>query len=244
MKSNIHLGARDCGAAAFRNQRPEELRNFSSLGDVTLAYGGLIYSARKGIAHEKEKYDKAGIASGSAAGGYSRFGRFASDPNLKERYLHVRVNNPTTHELVRVNVPLSLAEKVIPAVNHGKLRDGKVQIGGLPVKDVDLKAILGALKSAPEGEFVTVQEPDSDVHVAKEHGHLIVHVVDKKSNEKVDVSIPWDVAEALASDTTEGQLNVEAAIRALENAADVTLVTVTSHDENVRVWVDSSNTGE
>ena len=161
-----------------------------------------------------------------------------------ERYLHVRVTNPTTHELVRVNVPLSLAEKIIPAINHGQLRDGKVQFGGFSADNVNLKAILEALKTAPEGEFVTVQQNDSDVHVAKEHGQLVVHVIDKQSKEKVDVTIPWDVAQALISDTTENQLNVEAAIRALQNAGDLTLVSVVGHDESVRVWIDSRSTDE
>ena len=161
-----------------------------------------------------------------------------------ERYLHVRVINPTTHELVRVNVPLSLAEKIIPAINHGQLRDGKLQFGGFSADNVNLKAILEALKTAPEGEFVTVQQNDSDVHVAKEHGQLVVHVTDKQSKEKVDVTIPWDVAQALISDTTENQLNVEAAIRALQNAGDLTLVSVVGHDESVRVWIDSRSTDE
>jgi ribonuclease HI len=161
-----------------------------------------------------------------------------------ERYLHVRVTNPTTHELVRVNVPLSLAEKIIPAINHGQLRDGKVQFGGFSADNVNLKAILEALKTAPEGEFVTVQQNDSDVHVAKEHGQLVVHVIDKQSKEKVDVTIPWDVVQALISDTSENQLNVEAAIRALQNAGDLTLVSVVGHDESVRVWIDSRSTDE
>jgi Zn-dependent alcohol dehydrogenase len=107
---------------------------------------------------------------------------------------------------------------------------------------VNVKAILEALKTAPEGEFVTVQQNDSDVHVAKEHGQLVVHVIDKGSKEKVDVTIPWDVAQALISDTSENQLNVEAAIRALQNVGDVTLVSVAGHDESVRVWIDSIST--
>jgi ribonuclease HI len=166
---------------------------------------------------------------------------FAASP---ERYLHVRVINPTTHELVRVNVPLSLAEKIIPAINNGDLRDGKVHVGGLDANNVNVRAILEALKTAPEGEFVTVQQNDSDVHVAKEHGQLVVHVIDKNSKEKVDVTIPWVVAEALISDTTENQLNIEAAIRALQNAGDLTLVSVVSKDESVRVWIDSRSTDE
>ena len=163
---------------------------------------------------------------------------WASSP---ERYLHVRVMNPGTHELVRVNVPLSLAEKLIPAINHGQLRDGKVQIGGFRANDVNVRAILDALKTAPEGEFVTVQDNDNDVHVAKEHGHLIVHVKDKNRKENVDVTMPWNVAQALISDTSDDQLNLEAAIKALENAGDLTLVTVTGSDESVRIWIDSNS---
>lgn len=160
------------------------------------------------------------------------------------RYLHVRVNNPTTHETVRVNVPLTLAEKVIPAINNGQLRNGKVQCGGFTANNVNVRAILDALKTAPEGEFVTVQETGNDVHVAKEHGQLVVHVVDKNGGENVDVTVPWEVAEALISDTAENQLNVEAAVKALENVGDVTLVKVISKDETVRVWIDSKNTDE
>jgi ribonuclease HI len=164
------------------------------------------------------------------------------------RYLHVRVTNPNTHELVRVNVPLMLAEKVIPAINHGQLRDGKVRICNFTADKVNVRAILDALKTAPEGEFVTVQNsgPDSNdaVRVAKEHGQLVVHVTDKNSKENVDVTVPWDVVQALVSDTTENQLNVEAAIKALEGIGDTTLVRVSGHDENVRVWVDSRNTDE
>jgi ribonuclease HI len=162
----------------------------------------------------------------------------------QERYLHVRVSNPTTHELVRVNLPLSLAEKVIPAIHNEQLKNGKVQIGEFKANDVDVRAILEALKTAPEGEFVTVQQTDNDVRVAKEHGQLVVHVTDKHDKEKVDVTIPWEVAQALISETTDNQLNISAAIKALENIGDATLVTVVSNEESVRIWIDSSNTTE
>jgi ribonuclease HI len=158
------------------------------------------------------------------------------------RYLHVKVTNPTSHELVRVNVPLILAEKIIPAINHGELRDGKVHIGHMNADEVNVRAILDALKTAPEGEFVTVQNLSDDVRVAKEHGQVVVHVIDKDSKENVDVTVPWDVVEALVSNTADDQLNVEAAIKALQNVGDTTLVRVSGSDENVRVWIDSRNT--
>jgi len=157
------------------------------------------------------------------------------------RYLHVRVSNPANHELVRVNVPLELAEKVIPAINEGKLRDGKVSLGDFSANNLNLRAILDALKTAPEGEFVTVQDSGDNVRVAKERGQLVVHVKDKDGRENVDVTIPWDVVEALVSDTDPNQLNVQAGIKALENSGDTILVRVSDHEEQVRVWVDSRN---
>jgi ribonuclease HI len=71
-----------------------------------------------------------------------------------------------------------------------------------------------------------------------------VHVIDRNSKEKVDLTVPWDVAQALITDTTENQLNIEAGIKALETVGDTTLVSVSGDDENVRIWVDSRSTDE
>lgn len=161
-----------------------------------------------------------------------------------ERYLHVKVDGVNTKELVRVNVPLSLIQKIIPAINEHQFHNGRIEVGDFHSNDVDLRAILDAVKSAPDGEFVTVQKRDCNVRVAKENGQLIVHVVDKENGEKADVRIPWDVAQALGSSTNDRQLNVEAAIQALERAGDTTLVTVTDNEETVRVWIDSRNTSD
>ena len=160
-----------------------------------------------------------------------------------ERYLHVRVDDATSGQKVRVNIPLSFAAQVIPAIDHGRLRDGKVEIGNFDANGVNVKQILDALKTAPDGEFVTVQEPGQNVRVAKKNGVLIVHVRDTKGEKQnVDVTVPWAVAEALASNSTQNELNVEAAIQALERAGDMTLVTVTGDRQHVRVWIDSNST--
>ena len=73
---------------------------------------------------------------------------------------------------------------------------------------------------------------------------MMVHVVDRNGNQNVDVTIPWDVAQALISETAEEQLNIEAAVKALEHVGDMTLVKVNDHEESVRVWVDSRSTDE
>lgn len=164
-----------------------------------------------------------------------------------ERYLHVRVNDAHSGEKVSVNVPLSLALAVIPAVNHGQLRDGKVRIGHFEANGVNVRQILQALKNAPDGEFVTVQGPRQDVRVAKRNGTLLVHVNDHKRDrqERVEVTVPWAVAEALTTGVQDDQeLNVEAAVQALSQAGNMTLVTVTGDRQTVRVWIDSSGASE
>jgi hypothetical protein len=101
-----------------------------------------------------------------------------------DRWLHVRVvDADDKSETVRVNIPLDLAEKVLPTINKDRLHNGKVKIDeGSLHGDVDLHALMDAVRSAKDGEYVTVQGSENDVRVAKEGGHLIVHVTDKSGH--------------------------------------------------------------
>jgi hypothetical protein len=112
---------------------------------------------------------------------------------------------------------------------------------------VDVRAILEAIRNAPDNEFVTVKEKDQDVRVAKLNGNLIVHVLDKhkdKDGQKVDVTIPMKVVDALFATTKDNELDVAAAIRALSDAGDAVLVTVQDASEHVRIWIDSHSASE
>ncbi|HEV2422682.1 MAG TPA: hypothetical protein VGS59_13305 [Candidatus Acidoferrales bacterium] len=161
-----------------------------------------------------------------------------------EHYLHVKVDGRNTKELVRINMPLSLIEKIIPAINQNQFHNGRIEVGDFHTNDVDVKAILNAVSSAPDGEFVTIQKPDCNIRVAKQNGQMIVHIINKEDGEKADVSVPLAVAQALASAANDHQFNLEAAIEALDRAGERTLVTVTDNDETVRVWIDSQNTSD
>ena len=162
-----------------------------------------------------------------------------------EKYLHVNVDDPMNGETVNVNVPLSLAEKVLPTINNEKLHDGKVLIHRAEMNGVDVRALMDAVRTAPDNEFVTVKDKDSDVRVAKANGNIIVHVIDKKNKEeKVDVTVPLKIVDALFSTAKNDELDVEAALHALSDAGDILLVTVQDSGQKVRVWVDSKNTQE
>jgi hypothetical protein len=162
-----------------------------------------------------------------------------------ERYLHVKVDDAKNGESVNVNVPLSMAEKILPAVNKGNLHAGKVTVGEAQMEGIDLHAILDAIRTAPDNEFVTVKEKDQDVRVAKSNGNLIIHVKgNKDGDQKVDVTVPMKVVDALFSTTQKDELDIAAALRALSDAGDILIVTVQDASQHVRVWVDSKNTSE
>jgi hypothetical protein len=166
-----------------------------------------------------------------------------------ERYLHVKVDGGTKGESVNVNVPISMAIKILPTINHGELHNGRITISSADINDVDVRAILDAVRTAPDNEFVTVKSSEQDVRVAKSNGNLIIHVRDSgkdsgKSGQKVDVTVPMKVVDALFSTAKQNELDVAAAIRALGEAGETVLVTVQDAEQNVRIWIDSKSAAE
>jgi hypothetical protein len=161
----------------------------------------------------------------------------------QDRWLHLRViSSDAKGETVRVNVPLDLAEKVLPAINHDRLHGGKVKIDCAHMNDVDLRAMVEAIRTAKDGEYVTVQGTENDVRVAKQDNHLIVHVLEKGKSKKsqVEIKVPMKVVDALFS-AGKDELDLVAALHALSAQGDVELVSVKGDDNTVRVWLDSKN---
>lgn len=198
---------------------------------VLVSAAALLFMPARGLAQSSNAQAKAAPSTSSEKG---------------ERWLHVRVIcTDGKGDTVRVNVPLELAEKVLPTVNHDRLHNGKVKIDNADINDVDLRAIMEAVRSAKDGEYVTVQGNDNDVRVAKEGNHLIVHVVDKEGSKKsqVEVKVPMKVVEALLS-AGKDELDLVAALHALSTQGDVELVSVKDSENTVKVWLDSKNVAD
>ena len=179
------------------------------------------------------------------AGASAAFGQSGS---AKDRWLHVRViNSDNKGETVRVNIPLELAENVLPTINKNHLHNGKVAIDQAHINEVDVRALLNAIRTAKDGEYVTVQGTDQDVRVAKEGGRLLVRVKDNKGSKsnksEVDIKIPMHVIDALFS-AGKDELDVVAGLHALALMGDTELVSVKSEDSTVRVWMDSKNSSD
>jgi hypothetical protein len=176
----------------------------------------------------------------------------AQTSSKSDQWIHVRVEcKDDKGETVRVNVPIEMAEKVLPAINHENLQGGKVRIDHAHLNDVDLRALLDAVRSSKDGEYVTVQSNEEDVRVAKNAGYLYIHVRDKKAGKhsdsgkdtKVEIKMPMKVVDALFS-AGKDQLDVVAALRALSSNGDTELVSVKDDQETVHVWIDSKNVSD
>jgi len=168
---------------------------------------------------------------------------FAAGPALAgERWLHVRVEGyDRASDWVNVNVPLSMVEALLPAIETDEFRGGRVRIDDMDIEGFDLIQMLEALREAPDAEFVTVRSDDELIRVAKENGFLKVTVDGHR--ERVRVMMPMEVVEALIG-TGNGELDILAALRALGDHYDGDLVTVEGDDGTVRIWIDDNDTGE
>lgn len=171
-------------------------------------------------------------------------GATAAFAQAPERWIHVRVLGQKA-ETVRVNVPVSVAEQVLPALDVHNLHKGKVTLKG-KVEGIDLRALIAAVRNAPDNEFVRVQNPTEDVRVSKSGDYFIVKVRDNKrseSPEQVDIKIPIAVVNALVSEGND-ELNLLAALQVLKTYGDTELVTVTDKNQSVRIWIDSNSTAD
>lgn len=157
-------------------------------------------------------------------------------------WLHVRVDG-RQGETVSVNLPLSLVEAALPLIPEEHLHDGQIVLdhhhwgaGGHRLSVADLRDIWRELKASPDMTFVTVEDHEETVRVAKSGAYLVVDI-DDRGREASQIRMPVAVVDALLSGDGES-LDVRAAIAALAEHGEGELVTVSEDDETVRVWVD------
>jgi hypothetical protein len=164
------------------------------------------------------------------------------------QWLHVAVDEKGPDgSVVRVNVPIELVTKILPLVHHENLSGGKVKLnlGDENMTAADIRAILDAVRSSRDGEYVTVDGPKEKVRVAKRGGFLLVQATENKEKQQiVEVKLPLAVVDALLSGAQNDELNVAAAIDALAQHGTGDIVTVKGDDSHVRIWIDSDESGK
>lgn len=175
------------------------------------------------------------------------FGAVAAQAS--DRWLHVTVDGDD--EQVDVNIPLGLVRAMLPMIEAEGIRHGRIDLGhelGHEAIDglggMDLAELVAALRDTPDTTFVKVRDGNDNVRVAKEDGYLLVDVdEDRGRGDNVRVRLPIAIVEALVVDT-RGEIDLVAALDALERYDGEPLVTVDSDDEQIRIWIDSNSSSD
>jgi hypothetical protein len=154
------------------------------------------------------------------------------------RWVNVHVTENSSNTNVEVHLPLNLVLTVLRNVDVENFRGGHVDLELDEDMDINFPEILQAVKDAPDGKFVTVTSDEADVNVHKQGGTLYVDVNQKEDEmAKVKVTVPMEMMDAL-SFGEDYTLDVAALLESFDNLPDGNLVTVTSEEANVRVWIE------
>jgi hypothetical protein len=152
------------------------------------------------------------------------------------RWLNVEVNEPGKDTEVRLHVPVPMVLAVLDTVNVDELKRGKVHICHAHV-DVDWRAVLAAVRAAPEGQVVTVKGSDTELRVTRLGSFVELHIdSDGKADARVSVRLPADALDAIDT-KDENSVDVRALVARLGHAPGE-ILKVDSTDAKVRIWVE------
>jgi hypothetical protein len=158
-----------------------------------------------------------------------------------DRWLHVAVDGKYEDgERVRVNVPLSLVEAVIPLIEDDDFHGGCIVIEDEEFEREELVALLAAVRDAEDGEYVTVEDGEDHVRVSKRDEYFHIDVDEGPYGDQVEVKFPMEVLTAMLSGDDD-ELDLMAGIEALGKHGEGELVTVNDDEAVVRVWIDDRN---
>lgn len=158
-------------------------------------------------------------------------------------WLHVHVEEGGQKpEKVKVNIPLALAESVAPLLQDTVAAGGKIRIPHKGLKVEDLRAVWQTLRAQGDAEYVTVESEGGQVRVFTRGNYLYI-LSDEKSKDKVSVQIPLQVVDAVFAGEGD-ELDLLAAVRALQGSGVGDLVSIQSEDSTVKVWIDDKNSDQ
>ena len=155
----------------------------------------------------------------------------------KDPWLHVEVNESKDDpETVKVNLPFSMVDVALKIVQDKKLNGGKFRLNSTELSVPDLKKMWIEFKKAGNADFVTVEKKTESVKISREGNYLLIKV-SEKNQQKVDLRAPVDVVDALLA-APGGELDIKAALVAMQQKGIGDILSVTDKDTKVRIWVD------
>jgi hypothetical protein len=149
-------------------------------------------------------------------------------------WVHVQIEGGSG-ENANINLPVAALEAVLSMAPDTVVADGQVRVGqdqGISVSA--LRETWLQLRTAGDMEFLTVQDGEQTVRVARSGDMIELRVDGNDGNVRAD--LPVAIVDALLS--SEGEtLNISAAIAELKNLRG-DIIHVTSEDQQIRVWID------
>jgi hypothetical protein len=167
----------------------------------------------------------------------------ASASAASKLWVHVHVENPDKEETVKINLPISVIETMIPIVQDKRIRDGHIRLNESEIRVEDLRKVWNDIRNEGDMEFVSVQGREGNVRVFIEGNYLLVQPEKTATKSKVDIRIPLKVVDAMLSGKGD-ELNLHAAVKALRDSGVRDIITIRDQESSVRVWIDDKNLGK
>ena len=150
-------------------------------------------------------------------------------------WIHIDVQGDKKGEQANINLPLSMVHNLSGMIpdearnsRHFRVRDRDYDIA-------DLRRAWRELRDGPDTTYLTANDADSRVRIAKRGDYLELRATDRGGKgETVEARIPLPVVAALLSGSGD-ELNLHAALEELARFGEGELLTVTGDDETVRI---------
>jgi hypothetical protein len=155
----------------------------------------------------------------------------------KEPWFHVEVKeNKTEPEYVKVNLPMGMVDVALNVIKDKKFNKGHFKLHTDEISIADMRKIWNELRKAGNAEFVTVEQKNETVRVAKDGNYVVVKVTEDKKP-KVDLRVPVSVVDALLASPGD-ELDIKAALIAMQKQGVGDILTVNDRETQVRIWID------
>jgi hypothetical protein len=164
-----------------------------------------------------------------------------------DRYIHVKVDGlDGKTEAVSVCLPLNLAAVIVSSVNNNQVSHGHLRLGQTEINGVDVRSILDAVRSSPDGQVITMKSHNKDIQVSKLKGQLIIRSTDDESadHHAIEARVPIAVVDAMLNAGGGQEINLGAGLRALATLGDTELITYKDSHQNMHIWLNSSSAAE
>ena len=157
-------------------------------------------------------------------------------------WIHIHVSDGDDDgKEIRVNLPFGLAHVALGVISDEIVKEGRLELKNHDISVEELRQMWLELKNSGDAEFVSVEDGDKSVRVAREGARLLVDVDghgDKDGSKSVRIDVPVTLVDALFAG--EGAtLDLQGALAELRDERG-DIIAVEDGEKQVRIWIDNT----